>query len=103
MLQMTVHFMFMNSIIKMLYDFYVDLHITRVKKAEEIDKMYLPHLYNIHGIYLNQLRPEGKKVNINEITLYLHRQPWQRVSFLIKKTVDNISTNEVTGVTDVSV
>ena len=95
MLQMTVHLMFMNSIIKMLYDFYVDLHITKVKKAEDINKMYLPHLYNIHGIYLSHLRPEGKKVNINEITLYLHRQPWQRVSFLIKKTVDSISTPDV--------
>ena len=95
MLQMTVHLMFMNSIIKMLYDFYVDLHITKVKKAEDINKMYLPHLYNIHGIYLSHLRPEGKKVNINEITLYLHRQPWQRVSFLIKKTVDSISMPDV--------
>jgi len=98
MLPMTVHLMFMCSIVTMLYNLYVDLHITRVKKAEEINKMYLPHLYNIHGIYLNHLRPEGKKVNINEITLYLHRQPWQRVSFLIKKTVDSISTPDITGV-----
>ena len=95
MLPMTAHLMFMCSIVTMLYNLYVDLHITRVKKAEEINKMYLPHLYNIHGIYLNHLRPEGKKVNINEITLYLHRQPWQRVSFLIKKTVDSISTPDV--------
>ena len=91
MLPMTVHMMFMNGIIKMLYDYYVDLHITKVKKAEEIDKMYLPHLYSIHGLYLSQLRPEGKKVNINEITLYLHKQPWQRISFLIKKIVDGIN------------
>ena len=98
MLPMTAHLMFMCSIVTMLYNLYVDLHITRVKKAEEINKMYLPHLYNIHGIYLNHLRPEGKKVNINEITLYLHRQPWQRVSFLIKKTVDSISTPDITGV-----
>jgi hypothetical protein len=91
MLPMTVHLMFMNSIIKMLYDFYVDLHITKVKKAEDIDKMYLPHLYSIHGLYLSQLRPEGKKVNINEITMYLHKQPWQRVAFLIKKIVDGIN------------
>jgi hypothetical protein len=91
MLPMTVHLMFMNGIIKMLYDYYVDLHITKVKKAEEIDKMYLPHLYSIHGLYLSQLRPEGKKVNLAEITLYLHKQPWQRISFLIKKTVDGIN------------
>jgi hypothetical protein len=93
MLPMTVHLMFVNSIIKMLYDLYVDLHITKVKTANQIDKMYLPHLYNIHGLYLSQLRPSGKKVNINEITLYLHKQPWQRIVFLIKKIVDGINND----------
>jgi hypothetical protein len=95
---MTVHLMFMSGIIKMLYDMYVDLHITKTKKAYEIDKMYLPHLYNIHGLYLSQLRPAGKKVNIAEITLYLHKQPWQRVSFLIKKIVDAINTESSASV-----
>jgi len=93
MLPMTVHLMFMNSIIKMIYDFYVDLHITKEKKSTDIDKMYLPHLYSIHGLYLSQLRPEGKKVNINEITMYLHKQPWQRIAFLIKKIVDGINVD----------
>lgn len=92
LLAMTVHMMFIQAIIKMLYDNYVDLHITKVKKVDEIDKMYLPHLYSIHGLYLSQLRPAGKKVNINEITLYLHKQPWQRVSFLMKKIVDTINS-----------
>ena len=84
----------------MMYDFYVDLHITKVKKADDIDKMYLPHLYSIHGIYLSQLRPEGKKVNINEITMYLHKQPWQRISFLIKKIIDG--NNSTTTIIDES-
>ncbi len=91
---MTIHLIFMNNVIKMIYDLYVDLHITKVKKPEEIDKMYLPHLYSIHGLYLSQLRPEGKKVNINEITLYFHKQPWQRIAFLIKKILDIINTSD---------
>jgi uncharacterized glyoxalase superfamily protein PhnB len=82
-----VHMMFMDAIVKMIYDFYVDLHITKVKKAEEIDKMFLPHLYSIHGIYLSQLRPTGKKVNFDEIKIYLHKQPWQRLVFLMKKLI----------------
>lgn len=89
MLQMTIHLMFMNGITKILYDLYADLHIRKVIRVDDVNKMYLPHLYNIHGIYLSQLRPAGKKVNINEITIYLHKQPWQRISFLIKKIVDS--------------
>jgi hypothetical protein len=89
---MMLHFMLIHTIIKTLYDNYVDLHITKTKKVEEIDKMYLPHLYTIHGMYLSQLRPLGKKININEITLYLHKQPWQRVSFLLKKAFEEINS-----------
>ena len=58
-----IHMMFMDTVVKMLYDNYVDLHITKVKKAEQVDKMFLPHLYSIHGIYLSNFVPAGKKVN----------------------------------------
>jgi hypothetical protein len=88
---MLFHLMLLNMIIKTIYDSYVDLHITKTKKAEEIEKIYLPHLYSIHGLYLSQLRPNGKKVNINEVQLYLHKQPWQRVCFLLKKLIDKMN------------
>jgi hypothetical protein len=95
MLHMTGHMMAMSLITKMLYDNYVDLHITKVKKSEEIDKVFLPHLYSIHGIFLTQLRPVGKKININEITLYLHRQPWQRILFLINKVFNGLQNGAI--------
>ena len=79
------HMKIMDILIKFLYDNYVDIHITKVRPAETVDKMYLPHLYSIHGIFLNQLKPSGKKVNFCEIKEYLHKQPWQRIVFLIKK------------------
>jgi len=77
--------MLMNTIVTTLYNTYVELHITKTKMAEEISKTILPHLYSIHGIYLASLKPNGKKVNTNEIRQYLHKQPWQRLVFLIKK------------------
>jgi hypothetical protein len=89
-LQIAFHIMCIDTIIKFIYDEYVDLHITKSKKAEEIEKMYLPHLYNIHGIYLSQLRPNKKKVNMNEIKVYMHKQPWQRIAFLIKKKTEGM-------------
>ena len=74
--------MYLNNIIKTLYDNYVNLHIKKTKTVEDIDKMFLPHLYSIHGLYLSELRPN--KVSINDIAIYLQKQPWQRISFLIK-------------------
>ena len=61
MVPMALHMMFMDTIVKMIYDYYVDLHITKTTKVDEIDKMFLPHLYSIHGIYLSQLRPERQE------------------------------------------
>lgn len=89
--EMSVLMILMNAIMNMLYNDYVDLHITKVKKVEQIDKMYLPHLYSLHGIYLSQLRPEHKKIDRGQIALYLHKQPWQRISFLIKKSIDKMN------------
>jgi hypothetical protein len=87
MMLITINMMFMDIIVKILYDNYVDLHILKSKKVEDIDKMFLPHLYSIHGIYLSHLRPNNKKVNFDEIKIYLHKQPWQRLVFLMKKLI----------------
>ena len=67
MMPIAIHMMFMDAIVKMMYDNYVDLHITKTKRVDEINKMFLPHLYSIHGIYLSQLRTVGKKINFDEI------------------------------------
>ena len=88
----SIHFflntMFMNQIIKMVHDLYIQLHVLKTIVVADIDKMYLPHLYNLHGIYLSQLRSEGKKITVSEIIKYFHKQPWQRIAFLLKKNQD---------------
>jgi hypothetical protein len=88
---MVVHQMFFDAIIKTIYDNYIELHVTKVKTHNEIDKKYLPHLYTIHGNYLTQLRPNGKKITVDEIKQYFHKQPWQRIVFLIKNIVNEIN------------
>ena len=92
---MTVQLMLANTIIKILYNAYVDLHITKTTKIELIDKMYHPHLYNLHGIYLSQLRPHGQKINITDVQVYFNKLPWQRIVFLIKKVNDQLDTVNV--------
>lgn len=77
-----------NKIIKKLYDLYVQLHILKTTKVQDIDKMFHPHLYSLHGVYLSQLRPTGKSMTQQTVQLYLHKQPWQRLSFLIRKHVN---------------
>lgn len=82
---MTVQFLYINYITSILYSLYVDVHITKTKNATDVDKILQPHLYRIHGIYLSQLRSNNKKVTPQEIVLYLHKQPWQRIAQLLKE------------------
>jgi Txe/YoeB family toxin of Txe-Axe toxin-antitoxin module len=81
-----------TSIIDYVYRAYVAMHIIKDKSTaemlEQIDKMYHPHLYALHGIYLTQLRPAGKKMSMDTIRNYFHKQPWQRIAFLLRKTQD---------------
>ena len=50
--------------------------------------MFHPQLYSLHGIYLTQLRPIGGSISLGDIQTYLHKLPWQRISFLMKKIIN---------------
>ena len=80
----------MTTMIDYIWRTYKELHIVKTKSTAEvlqqIDKMYHPHLYALHGIYLTQLRPTGKKISMDVIRNYFHKQPWQRIAFLLRKT-----------------
>lgn len=91
---MTFKLMFFDAIIKTIYNTYKDLHISKSIMVSDIEKAYLPHLYSIHGIYLSQLRPNGKKVTLDEVRCYFHKQPWQRIVFLIKKVIESVNSEE---------
>jgi hypothetical protein len=80
----------MTTIIDYIYRAYTEMHIIKSKPImellDQIDKMYQPHLYALHGIYLTQLRPAGKKISMDVVRNYFHKQPWQRIAFLLRKT-----------------
>jgi hypothetical protein len=82
----------MSIIIDYLYENYIDLHVMKAIPKNEIlencDKMYHPHLYALHGIYLTQLRPSGNKMTKETIQYYFHKLPWQRIAFLLRRAYD---------------
>jgi hypothetical protein len=89
----SIHLALLDAIVEMLYSDYIKLHIRKNKSIEDINKVFLPHLYRIHGIYLSQLKSNNKSITIDDIKIYLHKQPWQRISFLIKKIIDGVNSD----------
>lgn len=81
------------TLISKLMTHYRDLYIRHSVRREEIDKMYLPHLYNLHGYYLSHIKPTGGHLTENDIHLYFHKQPWQRIVFLINKYLSELRIN----------
>jgi hypothetical protein len=84
MLDITMYTMFINSFNKILYDIYVDFHIRKTITIDKINKIIHPHLYRLHGLFLTNLRPHNKKLGLSDVVSYIHNEPWQRISFLIK-------------------
>jgi len=75
----------MSQLISIVHHYYIGLHVAKTMALADIDKMYHPHLYHLHGEYVTLLRPAGKNVRKEVVQQYFHRQPWQRLVFLLKK------------------
>lgn len=75
----------MKLITANLHMSYVDLHIKKNMKVEDLKDYFRPHVYGLHGIYLNILKPKGFILRQKEVVDYLNKQPWQRVLFLISR------------------
>ncbi len=73
------------TMVNTILNYYKSLHIYKIIMKEDIDKMYWPHLYNLHGYYLANLRGKGLSLTVVDIHQYLQKQPWQRIVFLMKK------------------
>jgi hypothetical protein len=82
------HQQMIQYLVKVIYEEYQQLHVRKAATIDKINKMYHPHLYAIHGYYLSQLRPNHKKVSLNDVHDYIRKQPWQRVAFLLRQIQD---------------
>jgi hypothetical protein len=79
---------FIHHIIDVLYYNYCGVFIHKTTTFAQVNKMFHPHLYAIHGVYLSKLRPSKLFMTPQEIRLYLTQLPPARIAFLIRKQQD---------------
>lgn len=75
---------FMNDINHVLYRMYHAVFVSKSITLSQIHRIYRPHVYAIHGIYLTMLRPSKKWMTVQDIRVYLIQQPPVRIAFLIR-------------------
>jgi hypothetical protein len=80
---------FMNMIHQTVYNYYVQLHITKTISMDEIDKQYRRHVWMLHKNYMNVLRPLKKKITYNEVACYFFTLPWHVLAHLLRISQDS--------------
>jgi len=80
---------FMNMIHQTVYNYYVQLHITKTISMDGIDKQYRRHVWMLHKHYMNVLRPLKKKITYNEVACYFVTLPWQVLAYLLRISQDS--------------
>ena len=78
-----------------LYSNYISCYIKKEKKLGLYEKEYRQHMYEIHQIYLNKLKPENKVINFKAVTEYVNNMKTDYLMYSInykfreKKDDDN--------------
>jgi hypothetical protein len=80
---------FMNMIHQMVYNYYVQVHITKTIPMSEVEPLYRRHVYTLHRHYMMVLRPLKKKITYNEVASYFFQQPWQTLAYLLRNNQDS--------------
>jgi hypothetical protein len=75
-----------------VYKLYVNVHIQKTIDIERIDKRFRPHLFSLHGMYLQKLRPNGMRIREKDVEMYLKNLPWQRILFLVSRNNEPLFT-----------
>ena len=75
----------LRTTVKLLYDRYVRYHITKTLKQEEVEHMWRPHLFHLHGKYLYTLRSKSQFIREKDVWEYAMGLPWQQLLFIMNR------------------
>ena len=95
----------LRSFTKKLHNAYVCVHIKHEKTIPELDYELKPHVYNLHGIYINSLRANGNIINFETVKSYINHMPEKKLMFAInynkrtkKEKVEDVKETNVEDV-----
>ncbi|NBR60270.1 MAG: hypothetical protein EBT86_01225 [Actinobacteria bacterium] len=90
----------LGRIYRELYGEYQAVHIKHNKKLEAAIDFYRPHVFSLHGLYINTLKPKKWFVRMKEVRDYIGNMPWQRLNYIIRRIEGKVSAPVATVVTE---
>jgi hypothetical protein len=82
-----------DSIVKNLYNLYVQVHITKTMRATTVDAKLKPHLFTLHGYFLYNLRPLKQFIRLKDVWTYVSALSWQQLVFLMQHTPNGVASH----------
>jgi hypothetical protein len=90
----------LTSFLYNVYSAYIDCFIRKMKPLKENLFQYRPHLYELHNIYINKLRPYRQPVSLNVVYDYFASIPTAKLMFalnydyrVVSKSAESSSTS----------
>jgi hypothetical protein len=80
---------FMNMIHQTVYNYYVQVHITKKSTMNDVERVYRRHVYQLHKYYVNVLRSHRRKITFNEVSTYFFNLPWHNIAYLVRNMQDS--------------
>lgn len=69
---------------KYLYDLYVRCHITKTLKKENMNSMWKPHLFSLHGLFLYTLKEKKQFIREKDVGMYIDALKWPQLYQLMQ-------------------
>lgn len=73
----------MSQFLNNVYSAYIDCFIHKMKPLKEFPFQYRPHLFEIHNLYKNELRPNGKHMSLPIVFKYFANLPTAKTMFAL--------------------
>jgi hypothetical protein len=69
--------------LNVLYTMYIDCFIRKMKPLKEFPFQYRPHLFEIHNLYKNELKPNRKTMSLPFVYKYFANLPAAKIMFAL--------------------
>ena len=92
----------LHSWTRLLHQHYFDCFINKKAPIKDYPHQFKLHMWNLHGIYLNELKNQGKHISLQEVIKYVNQIHPAKLMYAVnyifrKKSIDEkkISLNEI--------
>ena len=66
------YYTFLQDYTHCLYSFYCDCYIKKNKPLKEYTSNFRTHMYKLHGIFMDNCRPQGRSLTLNDVMTYVN-------------------------------